>query len=270
MKDKLRQKKWYPYAKGGTYRKWFGNQDYCVNWKHNGIDIRNYSDDKGRIRSHNYNLDYIFRKGITWNTLSSTDTSFRIENHSIFDDKGSSLFMTKDNASKYFYLLGLLNSKLVKTITPIINPTISYQPGTIGSLPFIFRKEPHINDLVENSIDISKDDWDAHETSWDFQRNELLTMDLEVLFENVDWLIDKEYRETGQRVYIEPAGPEPEKLEWCYTTYCQKWERLFDQLHRNEEELNRLFIEIYGLQDELIPDIPLEEITIFMEEFVVI
>jgi len=258
-------KKWYPYAKGGTYRKWYGNLDYCVNWKHNGTDIRSYSDEKGRIRSHNYNLDYIFKKGITWNTLSSNDTSFRIENHSLFDDKGSSLFLTEDNTSKYYYLLGFLNSRLVKIIIPIINPTISYQPGTIGSLPFIFKNEPQINYLVENSIACSKSDWDAHETSWDFKGNELLTMDEQVLMDNLDYIVNKHYQETGEHICIDPAAPQPESVEWCFDTYCTKWERLFMQLHENEEELNRQFIDIYGLQDELTPDVPLDEITILQQ-----
>ena len=258
-------KKWYPYAKGGTYRKWYGNLDYCVNWKHNGIDIRSFSDDKGRIRSHNYNLEYIFKKGITWNTLSSNDTSFRVENNSLFDDKGSSLFLTKDNTSKYLYLLGFLNSKLVKTIIPIINPTISYQPGTIGSLPFIFRNDLHINELVECSINCSKSDWDSRETSWDFQRNELLTMDEQVLMDNLDYIVEKHFKETGEHICIDPAAPQPESVEWCYDTYCTKWERLFMQLHENEEELNRQFIDIYGLQDELTPDVPLDEITILQQ-----
>ena len=263
--SKKSNKKWYPYAKGGTYRKWYGNLDFCVNWKHNGSDIRNYTDEKGRVRSHNYNLEYIFKKGITWNTLSSNDTSFRVENHSLFDDKGSSLFLTENNTSKYLYLLGFLNSILVKTIIPIINPTISYQPGTISSIPFIYKNVPYINDLVENSIECSKSDWDAHETSWDFKKNELLTMDADTLMEHIDYYCDKVFRETGEQLCIDPVAPEPDSIEWCYNMYCDKWADKFDELHRNEEELNRQFIEIYGLQDELTPEVPLNEITILQQ-----
>ena len=263
--SKKSNKKWYPYAKGGTYRKWYGNLDFCVNWKHNGSDIRNYTDEKGRVRSHNYNLEYIFKKGITWNTLSSNDTSFRVENHSLFDDKGSSLFLTENNTSKYLYLLGFLNSILVKTIIPIINPTISYQPGTISSIPFIYKNVPYINDLVENSIECSKSDWDAHETSWDFKKNELLTMDADTLMEHIDYYCDKVFRETGEQICIDPVAPEPDSIEWCYNMYCDKWGDKFDELHRNEEELNRQFIEIYGLQDELTPEVPLNEITILQQ-----
>ena len=237
-------KKWYPYAKGGTFRKWYGNLDYCVNWQHNGAAIRTYSDDNGRIRSHNYNLEYIFKRGITWNTLSSNDTSFRSEIYSIFDDKGSSLFLFNNENKNYFYLLGFLNSKLVKTIIPIINPTISYQPGTIASLPYIFKENSYICNIVERAINISNSDWDTHETSWDFKQSPLL-------------VIQQEMKGRGTLGdYL---------LQNLVNTFIKKWEGNFMQLHHNEEELNRQFIEIYGLQDELTPDVPLDEITILQQ-----
>ena len=242
--------KWYPYAKGGVFRKWYGNLDYLVNWKHNGYEIRNYADEKGRIRSHNYNIDYIFRKGITWNTLSSNDTSFRIEEHSLFDDKGSSLFVKDDCNDYYFYLLGFLNCKLVKKFILFINPTISYQPGTIAGIPLILNEHRDIDKIVSASLSISRSDWDAHETSWDFETSPLLRCN------------DVEIEEEGE---IADLGAASGSLQAQYNHYIAEWRQMFYQLHENEEELNRQFIEIYGLQDELTPDVPLDEITILQQ-----
>lgn len=226
-------KKWFKYAKGGNYRKWFGNLDYLVNWNNSGYDILNFRDKNGKVRSHNYNLDFIFKKGITWNALSSNDTSFRELDFSLFDNAGSSLFI-KDESINYHKLLGLLNSKVVNYILPIINPTLNYQPGTIGKIPVDQKSLINIS-FVEKSIEISKQEWNSRETSWDFQKNEL------VRFKVVD-------------------------IESAYNSYKDYWQLQFFNLHKNEEELNRQFIEIYGLQEELTPEVPLEDITILKEE----
>lgn len=226
-------KKWFKYAKGGNYRKWFGNLDYFVNWNNSGYDILNFKDKNGKVRSHNYNLDFIFKKGITWNALSSNETSFRELDYSLFDNAGSSLFI-KDESINYFKLLGLLNSKVVNYILPIINPTLNYQPGTIAKIPVDQKSLINIT-LVKESIEISKLEWNSHETSWDFQKNELIR------FKGVD-------------------------IESAYNSYKDYWQLQFFNLHKNEEELNRQFIEIYGLQEELTPEVPLEDITILKEE----
>lgn len=129
-------------------------------------------------------------------------------------------------------------------------------------LDFFSKEISSISDLC--SI-ISKRDWDAHETSWDFKKNELLTMDSDTLMEHIDYYCNKVYRETGNQLCIDPVAPEPDSIEWCYNMYCDKWGDKFDELHRNEEELNRQFIEIYGLQDELTPEVPLNEVTILQQ-----
>lgn len=254
--------KWYPYAKGGSYKKWYGNNECVVNWKNNGYAIRTYSDENGKIRSHNYNLDYIFKKGITWNALSSGKTSFRIMENSLFDNAGSSLFC---NDAIYYNLLGFLNSKLLPEIIPLINPTYNYQPGTIASIPFL---NIEIRDVVNKNISISKEDWDAHETSWDFKQNELVKLGGAVSHctdtsdqctkscDDTSHLLSSNCDETPHLLT---------RLEDLMNAYKRKWERLFMQLHANEEELNCQFIEIYGLQDELTPDVPLDEITILQQ-----
>ena len=209
---------WYPYAKGGVFHKWYGNNEYLVNWKHNGEEIRSFADSNGKIRSHNYNLDYIFKKGITWNALSSGNTSFRVMNNSLFDNAGSSLFC---NESDYYNVLGYLNSNLFRHLVPIINPTFNFQPGTISSVPYITID---IEEKVKQCINISKLDWDSHETSWDFDTHPLLK------YSGGDIIEDGEVADLGKI---------PDSVEELYKMYKAEWEQYFTQLHENEEELNR-------------------------------
>ena len=126
-------------------------------------------------------------------------------------------------------------------------------------------KHKHIDHVAKENISISKSDWDAHETSWDFQRNELLSIDKDTYMENINYEIEKHFEETGEHICIDPAAPQLDSLAWRIEQYKQKWEHKFKQLHKNEEELNRQFIDIYGLQDELTPDVPLSEITILQQ-----
>ena len=224
---------WYPYAKGGVFHKWYGNNEYLVNWKHNGEEIRSFADSNGKIRSHNYNLDYIFKKGITWNALSSGNTSFRVMNNSLFDNAGSSLFC---NESDYYNVLGYLNSNLFRHLVPIINPTFNFQPGTISSVPYITID---IEEKVKQCINISKLDWDSHETSWDFDTHPLLK------YSGGDIIEDGEVADLGKI---------PDSVEELYKMYKAEWEQYFTQLHENEEELNRQT-----------PDVPLDEITILQQ-----
>ena len=256
----IASEKWYPYAKGGIQRKWYGNTECLVNWQNNGQQIRNFTDENGKIRSHNYNIDFIFKKGITWNALSSGNTSFRIIDCSLFDNAGSSLFCKQNE--DYYNILGYLNSNLIQKFIPIINPTFNYQPGTIASLPYL---SCNVIDIVQQNISISKQDWDAHETSWDFEENPLLAVGEETYIDNIHHEIERHEKETGEHLCIDPAAPELDSLEWRMEQYKQKWEHLFMQLHANEEELNRQFIDIYGLQDELTPEVPLNEITILQQ-----
>ncbi|MDB4717024.1 BREX-1 system adenine-specific DNA-methyltransferase PglX [Flavobacteriaceae bacterium] len=230
-------KKWYPYAKGGEYRKWFGNLEYVVNWENNGHEIRNFTDSNGKVRSHNYNLEYIFKRGISWNALSSKSTSFRILIDSLFDNAGSSLFLKNPNDYDYYSILGLLNSKLISNILPVINPTLNYQPGTIGKIPI---KHENIDiTIIQKCIEISRIEYSNSELASEFRRHYFLC-------------------ESGN------------DLDDLFSLYKQYWTTKFVQLHRKEEELNRQFIDIYGLQDELTPDVPLEDITILKEEISIV
>ena len=161
--------------------------------------------------------------------------------------------------------MGYLNSPLVSSFLQTLAPTLDYHEGPVGRIPFKQVNTNNIDSIVKSNISISKQDWDAHETSWDFQRNELLTIDAETYADNIQYQIEKHEKETGEKICIDPAAPELGSLAWRIEQYKLKWEKLFMQLHANEEELNRQFIDIYGLQDELTPDVPLDEVTILQQ-----
>ena len=256
--------KWYPYNKGGGSRKWFGLNILIVNYENNGFEIKNNIDNKtGRIRSHNYNGDYGLQQGATWSAISSGSISVRYSPKGfLFDSKGSMGFSANLNS-----VIGLINSNAAMVFLKYISPTLDFKPGHIIQIPFIKGTETieSIHDTVQHNINLSKSDWDAHETSWDFQRNELLSIDEDTYMENITYEIEKHFEETGERLCIEPAAPLLDSLAWRIEQYKQKWKRKFMQLHKNEEELNRQFIDIYGLQDELTPDVPLNEITILQQ-----
>ena len=228
------KKKWFPYSKGGEFRKWYGNFENIVNWKNDGFEILNFKDSNGKIRSHNYNLEFIFNEGLTWSALSSSLFSIRkLPIGFLFDNSGSSLFQ-KEKASLN-YLLFILNNKVISKFLELINSTLNYQPGNLNKIPIIYKHSYNneINLLVQQNIDISKKEWDSRETSWDFEKLSLIEgKDLKSTFEN----------------------------------YCSHWRDNFVQLHKNEEELNRLFIEIYELQNEMDEKIEFKDITILQEE----
>ena len=259
------KKKWFPYQKGGSFRKWYGNNDYVVNYENDGWLLKNTKDDKGKVPAHAFNENYIFKNNVNWSAIGTDNFSTRITEYGyLFDAGGSAAF--PETIDQTYNLSAFLNSKIVNALLVVINPTINFQAWQIGSLPIndkIF--DECINGLTKSSKSISKSDWDSHETSWEFQRNPLWEQQLTaVLFEMQDMGV------MSREANIDEIGPFnlPDlllPLEKLVENYCAEWEDLFHQLHRNEEELNRQFIEIYGLQDELTPDVPLEEITILQK-----
>lgn len=256
------QKKWFPYNKGGSFRRWYGNQEFVVNWEEDGKEIKEY---KGAVIR---NPTFYFKPSVSWGLIASNASSFRFyPSGFIYDVAGMSLFANDTN--NQLFLLGSLNTKLAFKLVRLMNPTVNMQCGDIAKAPYLKldsnQKMRSISDNVETNVSISHEDWDAHETSWDFQRNELLSIDTSTYTENIDYKIEKHFEETGEHISISPAAPKLGSLEWRMEQYKTKWERKFMQLHKNEEELNRQFIDIYGLQDELTPDVPLNEITILQQ-----
>lgn len=163
----LASEKWYPYNKGGEFRKWYGNNEYVVNWKEDGAELK--SDKKAVLR----NPSYYFKPCFSWSLVSSSVAAFRYKpaGH-IFDVAGMSCF-----SNKYLkYLLALCNTKVVMKILEIIAPTINYQCGDIANIPVLLddTQKEHIEDATEENIKLSKQDWDSYETSWDFKRHPLV------------------------------------------------------------------------------------------------
>ena len=256
------QKKWFPCNKGGSFRKWYGNQEFLVNWENDGFEIKNFKDSKGKLLSRPQNTKFYFMDAISWSSVSSSlITSFRyFPKGFIFDHAACNIFT--DNPIEF---LAYLNTNLVREFTNVINPTLNMFNGAIGKLPFLNIKDT--NNITNKNISISKQDWDAHETSWDFQKNPLLAINGEDCLNELTWVKEIEKFKTGKEVHILCGGIDifPQKLEDIIRIYKTKWEHLFYQLHANEEELNRQFIDIYGLQDELTPDVPLDEVTILQQ-----
>ena len=256
------QKKWFYYNKGGTTRKWFGNHELVINWFNDGKEIKSI---KGPVIR---NPDYYFKQSISWSLTSSIGCAFRYNpDAAIFDVNGMSMFPYNEDST--FYLLAIINTKVYRTFAKLINPTLALQCGDVIKFPYPIKmdlnKQFNIGEIGKCNYNISRADWDAHETSWDFQRNELLTIDEATYADNIQYQIEKHEKETGEKICIDPAAPELGSLAWRMEQYKLKWEKLFMQLHTNEEELNRQFIDIYGLQDELTPDVPLDEVTILQQ-----
>ena len=218
--------KWFPYNKGGDFRRWYGNREYVINWENDGSEIKSrlsLKTKKPTIR----NLSFQMKEGFTWSTVSSGGFSCRYTpKGALFDNGGCTLF-SEDNLKKYG---AFLNSKVASRYLEFLSPTLNFQPGDIGK---ILLKE-NIDNLslnTENLIAISKNDWDSYETSWEFTQNPIIR--------------------THQST-----------LEQSFNTWQQQNAAAVAEMKRLEEENNKLFIDAYGLQDELTPDVPDEQITL--------
>ena len=220
------ERKWAPQIKGGDYRKWYGNFDYVVNWENDGQEIRNCKGARLNAMGRN---DLFFREGITWShTTSSVYGARYLPFGHLFNVEAPTLFVSKE---KQHYILGFLNSCVAQKYLTAINATMHYLVGDISSLPLIFRANEYLSELVKENISISRKDWDSFDTSWDFARHPLL------------------------------AHPAP-TLAAAYEQYRAEANARFDQLKANEEELNRIFIDIYGLADELTPAVEERDVTV--------
>lgn len=227
------RKKWFPYNKGGPFRRWYGNNENLVNWENDGEALQNTLHPSGdRIWAHNFNLEFIFKPCLTFTTTSSSYFGIRYSSEGfLFDNKGSSYFTEEKNLLP---VLGLLASKPATQILKAINPTIEFQPGNISVLPFAEKAVSSSTvDRISSIIEISKHDWDSYEISWDFTSLLLLSHD-----------------------YHQPT------LRATYQQLRAHWQAMTLEMQRLEEENNRIFIDAYGLQDELTPDVPLKEITL--------
>lgn len=228
--------RWFPYAKGGDYRKWFGNCEFLVDWEQDGRRIRTFTDQDGKVRSHNYNLDFIFRPGITWSALSSSDTSMRLLECSLFDNAGSSCFPPFALRES---VLGFLNSKLLKHFIEFISPTLNYQPGDIGKVPVDLGILADIR-LEEHSatcVSIARSDWNNFEYSWDFREAPLLR-----------------------------TGVKSSTVEASWGIWQAQGNAAIKNMQALETEINSILIAAYGVETELTPEASEEQITLARPE----
>lgn len=217
---------WIFYAKGGGFRKWWGNLLDIVNWTPTARYIYQHGD--GHHASQIINKDYWYRKGITWGLITSSIPSFRVMPEGATFDKGGSTIIVEREV--YNYALGLLNSKVFLVVAKALNPTLNFQVKDICSLPLVISCLDVINSTVDKCIDISQVDWDSFETSWDFKTHPLIK-------------------------------PVP-LISESFAQWSDECEKRFTRLKSNEEEPNRIFIDIYGLQDELTPEVEDKDVTV--------
>lgn len=259
-------KKWFGYNKGGGYKKWYGNLDLVVNYQNGGYEIFELSKQEKR-NCQNYPDEYKFREGITWTGMASDNISFRfLPNGCLFDSNKGPMIYTIEGGADLVYILAFLNTIVCNSIANVLNPTLSKQINDVLNIPLAncdTALKQLVMNLAQECVDISKSDWDAHETSWDFERNPLYEQFLECMEDDLQNVIPSgtTLEELSKYAVAEAMHP----LTTCMHNYKDKWEVNFMRLHRNEEELNRQFINIYGLQDELTPDVPLNEITILQQ-----
>ena len=250
----LSRRKWFPYNKGGEYRRWYGNRVYVVNWENDGYEIRNFKDNNGKVRSRPQNTAYYFHEGITWSDITSALFSGRLcEAGFLFDIKGSSGFPSHETI---MYVLGFLNSYISQECIRILNPSVTTQVGDMARIPVIIdgKYKKDVDSIVIDNVAISHSDWDSFETSWDFKEHPLIR-----------WsrcLGDATSIGATIQYYYGRRMPVSCPLELCYLLWQGECNKRFEELKTNEEELNRIFIDIYGLQDELTPDVDDKDVTV--------
>lgn len=218
---------WIFYCKGGGYRKWWGNLEDVVNWTPSARQIYQFGD--GKHASQIINKEYWYKKGITWGLITSAIPSFRIMPEGATYDKGGSTIIVDEDI--YNFALALLNSKVYLEIASMLNPTLNFQVKDVRSVPIILKCKNEIDHLVQENTAQSKNDWNSFETSWDFYKHPLLCY----------------YADT---------------VASAFEAWSKECETRFNQLKTNEEELNRIFIDIYGLGDELTPEVEDKDVTV--------
>lgn len=233
IEETVCDRKWFPYNKGGDFRKWYGNNDYVVNFKNKGEEVCSYIDATSAVNSKGrvINREHYFHECISWSLISSSNIAFRYKpNGFIFDVAGMSCFASHE---LLLYLLGLNNTLVVRKLLSTLAPTINFQAGDIANIPVILNiaEEKKINALVTQNIELEQQEWNDFEVSWDFKNNPLICNGINT-------------------------------VSAAFKSWSKECNERFNQLKANEEELNRIFIDIYGLQDELTPEVEDKDVTV--------
>ncbi len=222
--------KWFPYLKGGTFRRWFGNQDHVVNWENDGYELLNMKGNGYKVGSTNHNLEFIFKPALSWTKITTGPVSFRSSVHGFLFDDASGLCPINDLTQQSAFA-ALLNSPVIFSILVSLNPTLNINPGNLANIPVLFPAG--VGKLADRCIKISADDWNSYEKSWNFS-----TLDL----------LKRRDKKNNLRIN--------------YHFVRARWQSLTEEMQHLEEENNRIFIEAYGLQKELKPEVSTEEITL--------
>ena len=238
--------KWFLFQKGGEYRKWYGNLSYVVNWENDGAEIKYWvthnpkDPDTTSWSRRIFNTDLYFLTGITWSVISSGDISFRAtDTNAMISNAAGGIFGFSNEQERNSLMAGL-NTKIWRDIFSTINPTLNYSSGVIQKSPV---PPPIENDIGRKCVELSKTDWDSFETSWDFKQHPLVRLRMAGAYAWGD----------KQPVMLLPSA---------YRAWKQECNGRFEKLKANEEELNRIFIDIYGLQDELTPEVADKDVTV--------
>ena len=232
--------KWVRFNKNIEYRKWYGNLAHLVNWENDGYAIKHYVDNNGKQLSRPQSIEYYFREGVTWPRIGSGALGARYCPENMIFDVNAPVYFPH-NKEAIYTSLAMINSVVAKNYLSIVAPTISAQVGDVLSIPYCEGdRGENIVLLSKACIAIAREDWDAFETSWDFQRHPLMRSN--AMFENP---------------YLKH-----DLVEDAYAAWQQECDERFYQLKANEEEINRIFIDIYGLQDELTPEVEDKDVTV--------
>ena len=243
-------KKWFPMNKGGSFRRWFGNFDWLINYENDGTEIKQYASNIYGCSSRTIqNTAFYFKKGITWSALTSGRFSVRYTPEgAIFGSGGYCAFPSDANL---YYILALLNSIIAESFLSLVSPTLNFEVGHIKTIPVIFSSDScKINQNTSSLVLKAKLDWEAYETSWNFQANPLCVSPQERA-EQLSYGIHSEERKKAVSLISER-----------YLRLRQEWKQQTEEMRKLEIENNRIFIEAYGLQDELSPEVPWNEITL--------
>lgn len=247
--------KWFPYIKGGTFRRWYPNKEFVVNYTNNGIDIKTSVMKKyPYLKTPDFvvkNTNTYFKKGITWSDVATGDFSARyVDNGYIYADAGPMFFPNED----IFYLLAYMNSKVFQGCCNLICQGLHYSTGQIPKIPFRnqYDKSVSISRLTKQNISLSKSDWDSFETSWDFTKHPLVVTSGQLLVNS----------DSSANTQLSTTHYPLTTIAQAYQRWEEETNARFAQLKANEEELNRIFINIYGLQDELTPEVEDKDVTV--------
>lgn len=249
------KKKWFPCTKGGSYRKWYGNNDYVVNWANDGKELKSHPSSVIR------NERFYFSKGLTWSTIANTLSVRTLPSGFLFESKGAKIHF--EDEENYYYILADLNSIATTAFLKILSPTLDFHEGPMGRVPLLVENESVfvVTQLSKKNVNISNYDWDSFESSWDFSIHPLLDKKI-IETDGFAFEDDKELQEyLGEDEYnrffkngIDGSRTAWSPIEYAYLRYKDWANKAFFHLKKNEEELNKIFIDIYGLQDELTPE----------------